>query len=383
MLRVLDCVGRQHDLRLVALAAVVCVIACLTTVSLYGRATASRSRGRVFWLCATALVFGSGVWATHFIAELAYRSAAPLGFAATPTVLSLAIAVAGSLAGFALAMLGRQGRASVLAGGALVGLTIGAMHYTGMAAVRSAMLSYAPALIAASLLLGAAGAAAALTVQNRVSGLRGRIAAAALLVLAICGLHFTGMAAVTLLPLAVAATDTGTLAGNPLAVAVAAVAVAFLLLLGLAGAIFDQVLTGRSIGELRRFRRFADATFEGILFHRDGLVTDVNAALCGLLGEAPERLLGRKLHELLPALPATVTQSLGGAIEIELVNASGARRTVEVLTRTIHQGGQPVTVVAVRDITERKVAESRIEQLARYDTLTGLANRSLFHDRLT
>ena len=29
----------------------------------------------------------------------------------------------------------------------------------------------------------------------------------------------------------------------------------------------------------------ADATFEGILFHRNGLITDVNAALCRLLGQ--------------------------------------------------------------------------------------------------
>jgi len=39
-------------------------------------------------------------------------------------------------------------------------------------------------------------------------------------------------------------------------------------------------------------------------------------------------------------------------------------------------------VVVVRDITERKLAEARIERLAYFDPLTGLPNRRLFLDRL-
>ena len=37
----------------------------------------------------------------------------------------------------------------------------------------------------------------------------------------------------------------------------------------------------------------------------------------------------------------------------------------------------------VEDITERKLYQARIEQQANYDTLTGLANRSLLKDRLS
>lgn len=46
--------------------------------------------------------------------------------------------------------------------------------------------------------------------------------------------------------------------------------------------------------------------------------------------------------------------------------------------------GRPVgrAVGTVQDITERKAAQARIEQLAYYDSLTGLANRAQFHDIL-
>ena len=40
------------------------------------------------------------------------------------------------------------------------------------------------------------------------------------------------------------------------------------------------------------------------------------------------------------------------------------------------------TVVLVEDITERKDAEARISHLARYDELTGLANRTTFHEHM-
>ena len=69
-------------------------------------------------------------------------------------------------------------------------------------------------------------------------------------------------------------------------------------------------------------------------------------------------------------------------VETALRTSDGSARPVELLCRPISQHGETATVVAVRDIAERKAAERRIGELAHYDTLTGCANRTLFRDRL-
>lgn len=369
MLKVYACITLQHDLRLVLLAAAVCLIGCWTSMSIFERALATRGWVRMAWLHATAFAFGSGVWATHFIAELAYRSEWPIGFAPGLTGLSLGIAVAGGLPGFGLALRQPRTKRTILAGGALLGLAIAAMHYTGMAAVRPAILSYSVPYVLVSMVIASAGAGIALLGQATHTGVRGTLIATSLLVLAICGLHFTAMSAVTLIPLPPLEADADTLAGAPFAIMVAVVVTA-ILLLGLTGAVADQ-------HQHRRFRLLADATFEGILFQRNGRVTDVNAALCRLLGQEREHLIGQRLHELLPVLTDTVSTPSEDAVETELITAQG-KRPVEVLTRAFQQG----QVVAVRDISERRAAERRIEHVAHHDTLTGLANRTLFSERL-
>ncbi len=69
MLRLYTCVVGQHDLRLVALAAIICILSCYAAVDLLGRAQQSLAERRGAWVRAGAAIFGAGVWATHFLAE--------------------------------------------------------------------------------------------------------------------------------------------------------------------------------------------------------------------------------------------------------------------------------------------------------------------------
>ena len=250
MLRVYGCITEQHDFRLVLLAALVCVLACYTALSLIARARETEARRRLAWVSAASVVFGGGVWATHFVAMLAFRPGFPIGYDVGLTLMSIAVAVVIAWLGFALGL--RYGSGALA--GAVLGVAIGAMHYTGMKALSvPADLHWEHDLVSVSLVVGILAAAAALAVAWRGPGLGRRIGAMLILVVAICGLHFTAMAGAELVPNPLIAVADEILAPEWLAVAIAAVMV-LIIALGLLGSVLDQHLASRATAEAARLR---------------------------------------------------------------------------------------------------------------------------------
>ncbi len=69
--------------------------------------------------------------------------------------------------------------------------------------------------------------------------------------------------------------------------------------------------------------------------------------------------------------------------EIHLIGAAHTLVPVEFSCSTIDYEGQPATVFAFRDLTDRKRDEARIRHLAHHDALTNLPNRFLLSQRLS
>ncbi len=97
MLKVLGCVVHEHDLRLVAVSAVICVLGCLTTTTLLARVGEAARRGGRLWLVAAALVLGCSVWSLHFVAMLAFMPGQEMAYDLGLTALSIVVAVGGAL----------------------------------------------------------------------------------------------------------------------------------------------------------------------------------------------------------------------------------------------------------------------------------------------
>jgi diguanylate cyclase (GGDEF)-like protein len=200
MLKVLSCLVVEHDLRFVLVAAVVCVLGSLIAVRLFSNASTPQIITRALWVFLAGFAFGSSVWATHFLAMLAYEPGLPTGYEPKVTVLSLFIAIIAMTFGFWVASQKRPHGIAVV-GGALLGLGIGAMHYTGMAALRTAgTIEWDIPLVTASVLIGAVMAGFALYRSTAARHPYAQYETTALLVLAIVGHHFTGMGAVTIMP---------------------------------------------------------------------------------------------------------------------------------------------------------------------------------------
>src|SRR5262245_60980210 len=191
-----------YNFWLVGLSIVVAVVVSYTALKLAARvAEGGHTSGRM-WLLGGAAAMGMGIWSMHFIGMLAYSVEIPLRYGIFKTLLSLAIAMVTS--GFALAIAGRSqlSLARLSTGSIVMGAGICAMHYSGMAAIQIVpMITYQPMLVLASIGIAVGASFAALWLAfNLRSGQSAYIAlaragAAVIMGLAICGMHYTGMAA--------------------------------------------------------------------------------------------------------------------------------------------------------------------------------------------
>ena len=197
MTRVLLCLTQEHDLRLVVLALLICLIGSAATVQLFHRVRAATGFSRIGWIVLAAVATGTMVWATHFVAMMAFRATAPVVLDPILTLASLLAVILLAVPGLALAAADRVRAATI--GGAIVGVGVSVMHYVGMAAYRvDGIVSWEWHYVVASVLLSAGLGAAAFRVLRGGEGRWRRAGAVGLLSLAVAALHFTGMAAMNI-----------------------------------------------------------------------------------------------------------------------------------------------------------------------------------------
>src|SRR5437867_4807098 len=135
MLTVYNCLVTEHDLRLVALAAVICALASYTAISLLHHVRKSAADMWRVWLGVSAMSTGFGIWATHFIAMLAFSPGVPTAYNIALTGLSLVAAIFLTGIGLGVAVASMAGpRLSTWLGGALLGAGSAALHYPRTAA---------------------------------------------------------------------------------------------------------------------------------------------------------------------------------------------------------------------------------------------------------
>lgn len=219
--RVLSCIVTEHNLWLVLLAAFVCVSGGWITLNLLRRAENTHGIQRGGWIFLTGVAAGSSIWCTHFVAMLAYEVGAPVAFDPILTMASFLLAIAGCAAGFAVT-LSRLPRLAPELGGALVGIAVAGMHYTGMMAYHvDGIVEWDMGYVIASVVLSVAFAVFALNQAIRRPWRFAPQAALIFFVFAVVLLHFTAMTAVSVTPLATGAGIIDTYALKAMAVAVA------------------------------------------------------------------------------------------------------------------------------------------------------------------
>jgi signal transduction histidine kinase len=303
MLHVLGCITQQHDLRLVVLAAVLCLLASATAMSMIARGRAASGGARTLWLVVGGIVAGCGIWALHFVAMLGYQTGLPVAYDVSQTVLSALVAASLCGLGFRIALT----KAGPVIGGGIAGVAISAMHYIGMAALEiPARLIWDSRYVVASLVIGIVASAVALQVALKRDDFRGYAMGAAIFLVAIVGMHFTGMSAATVLPDPAVPFSGVAIEPSILAIAVAAVA-ALIMALGLIGAIIDHQLAARASTEAARLRAHV-LLLEETKCQLEATTTDLGLALHAAddANRAKSHLLASMSHELRTPLNAVI-----------------------------------------------------------------------------
>jgi NO-binding membrane sensor protein with MHYT domain/nitrogen-specific signal transduction histidine kinase len=261
---------RQHDSPamnaswnywLVAISVAIAIFASYTTFSIAIRIGNTRSRTAVPWLVGGATAMGLGIWSMHFVGMLAFRMPIPIAYDLSITLLSLIPAILASALALLIVRRGISSTGELLAGGAIIGTGIVAMHYTGMSGMQMVPpIKYDVALVLASWLLavGAATTALALVFMRRARSrpLRPwhKLAGATIMGLAIAGMHYTGMAAAHYSPNGHSFAAGEGIGGVGLAIGVA-VSTALILALAAIVSIFQERLEVQHEAATERLRR--------------------------------------------------------------------------------------------------------------------------------
>jgi NO-binding membrane sensor protein with MHYT domain len=181
------------------LASVMAYVGCLLGLACTAHArTLPVGRRRAGWLLAGSVAIGGGgIWLMHMMAMLGFEvEGTTMRFNPWVILGSLALAIAVVAAGIFLVGYGRRSVARLLVGGLLTGLGVSGQHLTGMAAVHiNGSFGFDPRFLAASIVISVVASTTALWFT--LAARRGLhfLAAAAVLAVAVTGMHYTAMMA--------------------------------------------------------------------------------------------------------------------------------------------------------------------------------------------
>ena len=192
-------VKTSYNMELVVLSYVISMIGAFIALVSAKRLNPAGDNRQTYLLglgSASIALGGIGVWSMHFIAMLAMRMDVGLGYSVWETVVSLVAAVLISGLAFHIVAVNPRNIKRLLAAGTMLGMGAVVMHYLGMYGMRfGGYFQWDYTRIGISVVIALVAATAALWLAFNTSQHGTRLLAAAIMAIAVCAMHYTGMSA--------------------------------------------------------------------------------------------------------------------------------------------------------------------------------------------
>jgi PAS domain S-box-containing protein len=394
---------KEFNLGLVFLSYLVAVTASHVTLLLAARVRDPHSTRWRLWVASGGFAMGIGIWSMHFVATLALKLPIRVLYDLSLTALSWVFAIVACSAAFIVLRRLTGKHREFLLPGALIGLGIASMHYTGDASMRlSPGIRYDPALFVASIVIAIGAATAALWIAFHLAKQRAvftNFVAALVMGAAVVGMHFVAVAAAKFHPDAICLAAGPRLDEEWMAYTIGGftfvILTATILLSAYDARLSSAIASGaeklrqanelleRRVEERTQTLAREEARKDAILrtsldciisMDERGCIAEWNPAAERTFGIVRERALGRSLAALIiperlrPAYQAGLTRYLGTGdhsvigqrIELSALRASGEEFPVEVAITVTQAGDERLFTAHLRDITERRRAEQEL-----------------------
>lgn len=349
-------------------------------------------RDRHLTMLGGGLAMGAAVWGMHFIGMLAFELCATVRYELVITLLSLLPAFVASWASMQWVAQARKSPYDLTISGALIGLGIGVMHYTGMLAMQTAaVMAFNPWLVLVSVFSAVMLAILALWFHQRCTRLRRlrpwrHLFSGLVMAAAITSMHYLGMAA---------ASFTGPIQFDEPVPTVDRLYLSLLVTMGLVtllGAILAQTMISRQ-RQLARELQFREHQMRVIFQHAiDAIViTDakghiqmVNRAFEAMFGVQSQAIVGRSLGKMIPDWKQLSTLSRkrrqhdqAGKVVAERhgIHADGREIPLRIALTRVIEDELDFCISFLMDLTVFRQQQNALEKLLTEDPLTGLFNR--------
>jgi PAS domain S-box-containing protein len=370
-----------YHVPLIVLSYIIASFASYTALALVQqliRAKNSRERFLLHW--GGAFAMGAGIWSMHFVGMLSYQMRMAVEYDPFLTLLSMLIAIAVAYGALGIVARERLSLSQILIGAIVLGFGISGMHYTGMAAMKmDGDLRYMPGIFLLSVAIAIAASAialwAGLTLVHHGNRYRYLFQTGAALVLgaAICGMHYTGMAASVFIPYANCRYNPNQ-SFDLLAVAIAAIT-SMILGVALAVGFHKRQQTEAQLQETTALLAAIVGSSDDAIISKTlgGIITSWNASAERLYGYSATEAIGQPVTLILPPDRHVEEEEIMSRLRrgeatrhFETVRVSKGGNLIDIsLTvspiRDIYGTIIGASKVA-RDITERKQAQEALNK---------------------